>query len=207
MYIAIAGNIGSGKSLMAELLSARLGLPVVDTAQSDEQNPYIDDFYEDMPRWSFHLQIYFLGLRLRTLQRMVDSGEGAIVDRTIYEDAEIFARNLHNSGLLSSRDWKNFYELYNLTISTLPAPDLLIYIRASTPLLMKNITKRARSYETSIEAKYLDNLSELYEDWTFSYSGNLMIVDIDQEDFVRDSQARTRLLANIEREISAIEIK
>lgn len=190
---------------MAELLGERLGLEVVDTAQSDVQNPYIDDFYEDMPRWSFQLQIYFLGLRLRTLFRMARSTKGAIVDRTIYEDAEVFARNLHNSGLLSSRDWNNFYELYTLSIANLPNPDLLIYLRASTPLLMKNIAKRARSYEASIDTRYLDNLSELYEDWTFSYSGNLMIVDIDQDDFVRDTDARTRLLGNIERELSLIQ--
>lgn len=197
MYIAIAGNIGSGKSLLAELLSERLGMPMMSTSVDDVENPYIDDFYDNMQQWSFHLQIYFLGLRLRMLQKVISSN-GAIIDRTIYEDAEVFARNLHNSALLSSRDWHSFYDLYSLTVSTVPMPDLLIYIRASTPLLLKNIAKRARAYESSIHAEYLDNLSELYEDWTFSYSGNMMIVDIDQQDFVRDQNARARLLDSIE---------
>lgn len=198
MYIAIAGNIGSGKSLLAELLSERLGLPMLSTSDDDVENPYIDDFYDNMQQWSFHLQIYFLGLRLRMLQKVISSSNGAIIDRTIYEDAEVFARNLHNSALLSSRDWHSFYDLYSLTVSTVPMPDLLIYIRASTPLLLKNISKRARTYESSIHAEYLDNLSELYEDWTFSYSGNMMIVDIDQQDFVRDQNARAHLLDSIE---------
>ncbi|MEG0163392.1 MAG: deoxynucleoside kinase [Mucinivorans sp.] len=194
MYIAIAGNIGSGKSLLAELLARHLGW----TLSTDvSENPYIDDFYEDMRGWSFQLQIYFLGMRLKMLDQALLGSQNVIVDRTIYEDAEVFARNLSNQSLLYSRDWNSFYELYNVIIEKFPKPDLLIYIRASAKTLAKNIKKRGRTYEAGIDIKYLKNLNELYEDWTFSYSGNLLTVDIDEQNFISSLPARQEVVGQI----------
>ncbi|MEF9950514.1 MAG: deoxynucleoside kinase [Mucinivorans sp.] len=194
MYIALAGNIGSGKSLLAELLARHLGW----TLSTDvSENPYIDDFYEDMRGWSFQLQIYFLGMRLKMLDQALLGSQNVIVDRTIYEDAEVFARNLSNQSLLYSRDWNSFYELYNVIIEKFPKPDLLIYIRASAKTLAKNIKKRGRTYEAGIDIKYLKNLNELYEDWTFSYSGNLLTVDIDEQNFISSLPARQEVVGQI----------
>lgn len=198
MYVAIAGNIGSGKSLLGELLSERLGWRNVSLSQGDSANPYIDDFYEDMPSWSFQMQVYFLGLRWRAMQRVESSEQPTIVDRTIYEDAEVFARNLHNSGLLPTRDFDSFFELYSLVVDKITPPELLIYLRASTDKLLENIKKRGRSYEASIDRNYLERLNELYEDWTFSYGGGkILVIDLDVDDFVRDEAARNRVLDQI----------
>lgn len=198
MYIAIAGNIGSGKSLLAELLSQRLGWQNVSLSNSDGENPYIDDFYVDMRRWSFQLQIYFLGMRWDALQSITDSGKNSVVDRTIYEDAEIFARNLYNNGLLLKRSFDNYYKLYSQVINKIEAPDLLIYLRATPDKLLQNIKHRGRGYETSIDKQYLASLGELYEDWTFSYGASKIItIDIDSEDFIADDKARERVLERI----------
>lgn len=198
MYIAIAGNIGSGKSLLAELLSERLGWSNVSVSEEDGVNPYIDDFYEDMRGWSFQLQIYFLEMRWRTMSNLASSGVNSVIDRTIYEDAEVFARNLFNNGLLAKRSFEVYFELYNRVIGTIAAPDLLIYLRASPDKLLQNIKRRGRSYESSIDGSYLGALSELYENWTFSYGASkILTIDIDEDDFILDSESRERVLERI----------
>lgn len=201
MYIAIAGNIGSGKSLLAELLAERTGWAL---STDVSENPYIDDFYEDMNRWSFQLQIYFLGMRIKMLSEALASGSNVIIDRTIYEDAEVFARNLNNQTLLTSRDWKSFYDLYSSIIEKFPQPDVLIYIRATAKTLARNIKKRGRPYEAGIDIKYLRNLNELYEDWTFSYSGNLLTIDIDEQDFISNKEHRELMLDHITKLIASL---
>lgn len=178
MHIAIAGNIGSGKttltSLLAKHFSWRPHYEDVDT------NPYLNSFYEDMLRWSFNLQIYFLNSRFRQVIEIRDSGESVVQDRTIYEDAYIFAPNLHAMNLMSTRDFNNYRSLFDLMSKFLQPPDLLIYLRASVPTLVSQIQKRGREYENSIRLDYLKNLNERYEEWISSYqSGKLLIVDAD----------------------------
>lgn len=195
MYIAIAGNIGSGKSYLTELLSQKLGWSSHYESSSD--NPYIGDFYDDMQRWSFNLQVYFLGRRLQQMVDIVSSGQNTVVDRTIFEDARVFATNLHNSTLLSTRDYQTYMQIYNFTISLLPEPDLLIYLRASTASLVGQIRRRGRAYESSIDEGYLSGLNTLYEEWIADYKGEAMIINIDKEDFVTDCTAREELLEKI----------
>ncbi len=202
MYIAIAGNIGSGKSQVAERLSQRLGWANVQV-ENEGGNPYIDDFYDDMKRWSFELQIYFLGQRWKTLQRITQSKQNCILDRTIYEDAEIFAKNLYNINLLEAREFESYYELYQQVIDKVTSPSLLVYLRGSSEKLLENIKKRGRSYETTIDKEYIKSLNELYENWTFSYSASpILVIDIDNEDLFSDSEALDRV---IDRVASAIE--
>lgn len=199
MYIAIAGNIGSGKSVLAELLSERLGWSNITLSEEDGENPYIDDFYDDMKRWSFQLQIYFLGMRWKNFKRIAEGNENYIIDRTIYEDAEVFAKNLLKSGLLDGRDFNNYYELYRQVIEQVAAPDLLIYLRASSEKLHENIKSRSRNYEKTINKRYLDSLNERYEDWTFSYSSSkILVVDIEQDDITLDPEARERVVAQVQ---------
>lgn len=201
MYIAIAGNIGSGKSLLAELLAERTGFAL---STDVSENPYIDDFYDDMRGWSLQLQVYFLGMRLRMLNRALAENCDVIVDRTIYEDAEVFARNLNNKTLLTTRDWSSFYDLYSVIIEKFPRPDILIYLRASAKTLAKNIKKRGRPYEAGIDIKYLQNLNELYEDWTFSYDGNLLTIDVDEQNFITSADHRGAVLDHIMATIEAL---
>lgn len=201
MYIAIAGNIGSGKSLLAELLAEQTGWHLV---SDTTENPYIDDFYDDMQRWAFPLQIYFFGMRLCMLDAALAVHKNVIVDRTVYEDAEVFARNLRAQALISGRDWQSFYELYSLAARKEPRPDILIYLRASADTLAKNIKKRGRPYEAGIKKTYLKQLGELYEDWTFGYSGNLLTIDIDEQDFIHNPDHRTAVLAQIQAAIKAL---
>ncbi len=198
MCIAIAGNIWSGKGLLAELLSGRLGWDNVSVSQNDGENPYIDDFYDDMRRWSFQLQIYFLGMRWRSMRGIAAGGRNCVIDRTIYEDAEIFARNLFKNGLLPERSFHSYFELYGQVIDTIKAPDLLVYIRATPDKLLRNIKRRGRGYETSIDKSYLQSLGELYENWTFSYGASkILTIDLDSDDFILDSEARERVLDKI----------
>ncbi len=198
MYIAIAGNIGSGKSILAEMLSQRLGWDNVSLCEGDDQNPYLDDFYENMKEWSFSLQIYFLGMRWRKPSAMSASGSNTIVDRTIYEDAEVFAKNLHNSHLLGNRDLNSYYELYNQVINTIEPPVLLVYLKGSSKQLLKNIKKRGRVYEMAIEKSYLESLGELYEDWTFSYDKSpILTIDIDIHDIASSEQARLDVVEKV----------
>src|SRR5271157_4235521 len=182
MHIAVAGNIGSGKTTLTSLLSKHFKWKAhyedVDTI------PYLNNFYEDMQRWSFNLQIYFLNSRFRQVVDIRRSGKDVIQDRTIYEDAYIFAPNLHSMGLMSTRDFENYSALFELMVSFLEAPDLLIYLRASVSTLVNQIQKRGREYENSIRLDYLRRLNERYEAWISTYnSGKLFIVDVDNINF------------------------
>ena len=179
MHIAIAGNIGSGKTTLTQLLAKHYHW----TARFEpvDFNPYLADFYEDMERWSFNLQIYFLNKRFRDIVEISQSKDVIIQDRTIYEDACIFAPNLHDMGLMSSRDFDNYQELFELMISLVRPPDLLIYLRSSIPNIVNNIHKRGREYENSIRIDYLTGLHERYEKWISEYNdGKLLIVDVDR---------------------------
>ena len=179
MHIAIAGNIGSGKTTLTQLLANHYHW----TARYEpvDFNPYLADFYEDMERWSFNLQIYFLNKRFRDIVEISKSKDVTVQDRTIYEDACIFAPNLHDMGLMSSRDFDNYQELFELMISLVRPPDLLIYLRSSIPNIVNNIHKRGREYENSIRIDYLTGLHERYEKWISEYQdGKLLIVDVDR---------------------------
>ena len=179
MHIAIAGNIGSGKTTLTQLLANHYHW----TARFEpvDFNPYLADFYEDMERWSFNLQIYFLNKRFRDIVEISKSDDVIVQDRTIYEDACIFAPNLHDMGLMSSRDFDNYQELFELMISLVRPPDLLIYLRSSIPNIVNNIHKRGREYENSIRIDYLTGLHERYEKWISEYKdGKLLIVDVDR---------------------------
>lgn len=181
MHVAIAGNIGSGKTTLTKMLAAHYGW--TPRFESVDYNPYLADFYEDMERWSFNLQIYFLNKRFKDIIDIANS-EGVIVqDRTIYEDARIFAPNLHGMGLMSTRDYENYSEIFDLMMSLVNPPDLLIYLRSSIPNLVGQIQKRGREYEKSIRIDYLTGLNERYEDWVSNYKHRLLILDVDRVKF------------------------
>ncbi len=182
-FVAVAGNIGVGKSTLTELLSERLGWEPFFEAVND--NPYLPDFYEDMERWSFHSQIYFLSRRLRHHWQLLQRADSVVQDRTVYEDAEIFARNLYEQGSMEERDYESYCELYDVVTTVLPPPDLIVYLRASIPTLKERIEKRGRSYERGIETTYLERLNQLYEGW-ISHFGlcPVLTVPSDTLDFV-----------------------
>ncbi len=178
MHIAIAGNIGSGKTTLTRLLSKHFGWRP--HYEEVDNNPYLDSFYEDMARWSFNLQIYFLNSRFRQVNDIRKSGDNVVQDRTIYEDAFIFASNLHDMGLMATRDFDNYNSLFELMSSYLQAPDLLIYLRASIPTLVRQIAKRNRNYEQSIRIDYLTSLNDKYEKWISNYNlGKLLVIESD----------------------------
>jgi deoxyadenosine/deoxycytidine kinase len=182
MHIAIAGNIGSGKTTLSALLAKHFAWQA--HYEDVDTNPYLSSFYEDMQRWSFNLQIYFLNSRFRQIVDIRKSGKNVIQDRTIYEDAFIFAPNLHDMNLMTSRDFDNYKSLFELMTSFLQPPDLLIYLRAEVPTLVRNIQKRGRDYEASIRLDYLKSLSERYENWINGYTeGKLLIFDVDNMNF------------------------
>jgi deoxyadenosine/deoxycytidine kinase len=183
MHIAVAGNIGSGKTTLTSLLSKHFGW---ETHYEDvDDNPYLNDFYNDMQRWSFNLQIYFLNTRFNQILTVRRSGKTLVQDRTIYEDAYIFAPNLHAMGLMSTRDFENYFTLFNMLGSLIQPPDLVIYLRASVPTLVKQIQKRGRKYEENIRLDYLKRLNERYEAWIESYKlGKILIVDVDTNNFI-----------------------
>ena len=181
MHIAIAGNIGSGKTTLTKMLVAHYGW--TPKFESVDFNPYLADFYKDMERWSFNLQIYFLNKRFKDVVDIAHSDEVIIQDRTIYEDARIFAPNLHDMGLMSSRDFENYSDLFNLMMSLVGTPDLLIYLKSSIPNLISQIQKRGRDYEQSISIEYLTGLNEKYDNWIKDYKGNLLVVDADNVKF------------------------
>ena len=181
MHIAIAGNIGSGKTTLTRLLSKHFGWKP--HFEEVDNNPYLESFYEDMKRWSFNLQIYFLNSRFRQVMDIRKSGDDIIQDRTIYEDAYIFAANLYDMGLMETRDYQNYQQLFELMSSFLQAPDLLIYLRASVPTLVRQIQKRNRDYEQSIRLDYLKALNKRYENWISGYNkGKLLIIESDDID-------------------------
>lgn len=183
MHVAVAGNIGSGKSTLTSLLSKHFGW---DAHYEDaDDNPYMNDFYNDMQRWSFNLQIYFLNTRFNQILSFRRSGKTLVQDRTIYEDAYIFAPNLHAMGLMSTRDFENYFTLFNMLASLIQPPDLVVYLRASVPTLVKQIQKRGRKYEDNIRLDYLKRLNERYEAWIESYKlGKMLIVDVDTYNFI-----------------------
>ena len=181
MHIAIAGNIGSGKTTLTKMLVSHYGW--IPKYESVDFNPYLADFYEDMERWSFNLQIYFLNKRFKDVVDISKSSEVIIQDRTIYEDARIFAPNLHGMGLMSTRDFENYSDLFDLMMSLVNPPDLLIYLRSSIPNLVSQIQKRGRDYEKSIRIDYITGLNERYENWIKDYKHRLLILDVDRLKF------------------------
>ncbi|MFZ1800350.1 MAG: deoxynucleoside kinase [Chitinophagaceae bacterium] len=186
-HIAIAGNIGAGKTTLAELLSKHYKW--IPQFEDTENNPYLLDFYEDMPRWSFNLQIYFLNNRLNRLLEIQHGTETVIQDRTIYEDAHIFAPNLHEMGLMSKRDFDNYFNFFKTLESMVQPPDLLIYLKASVPALVGQIQKRGREYEENIRLDYLKKLNILYNKWIDSYKGgDLLIIDVEKNNFAESSE-------------------
>lgn len=187
MHIAVAGNIGSGKTTLTNLLSRQFGWQA--HYEDVDDNPYLDDFYNDMQRWSFNLQIYFLNSRFNHILEIKKSDKTIIQDRTIYEDAYIFAPNLHAMGLMSTRDFENYFTLFNLVSSLIKPPDLVIYLRASVPTLVKQIEKRGRKYEDNIRLDYLRKLNERYESWIDAYNlGKIMVIDVDSTNFIDKSE-------------------
>ncbi len=203
MHLAIAGNIGSGKTTLTELLAKNFGWePHYETV---ETNPYLTDFYDDMQRWSFNLQIYFLNSRFRQMVDIRNSGKAVIQDRTIYEDAYIFAPNLHEMGLMTTRDFGNYKELFDLMNSFIQAPDLLIYLRAKVPTLVNQIQNRGREYENSIRLDYLKSLNDRYESWIANYNeGNLLIIDVDNIDFKNNAEDLGQVIDKITGQIHGL---
>ena len=203
MHIAIAGNIGAGKTTLTQLLAKHFKWEphfeeVVD-------NPYLDDFYHQMERWSFNLQIYFLNSRFRQILDIRNNGKNVIQDRTIYEDAYIFAPNLHAMGLMTNRDFENYRALFELMESVTESPDLLIYLRSSIPNLVAQIHKRGRDYENSISIDYLSRLNERYEAWVHNYDkGKLLIIDVDNLNFVDSPEDLGNVISRIDGELHGL---
>jgi deoxyadenosine/deoxycytidine kinase len=195
-YIAIAGNIGAGKSSLTGLLAKHFGWEAF--YESVDDNPYLSDFYDDMRRWSFNLQIYFLSARFRHQKKMMETSAQFIQDRTIYEDVEIFAKNLYEMGLMSDRDFQNYEALFREMSDYLQPPELLIYLRAQVPTLVKQIQQRGREYENSIRIEYLERLNRLYEDWIDRYPHEKLIIDTDNLDFVNSDEDLGQVISLIE---------
>lgn len=202
-HIAIAGNIGSGKTTLTDLLAKQYKWePRFEDA---DDNPYLSDFYEDMQRWSFSLQVYFLNSRFKQVIDIRKSGKTVIQDRTIYEDAFIFAPNLHAMGLMSTRDFKNYQSLFKLMSSFIQPPDLLVYLRADVPKLVKQIQLRGRDYENTIRIDYLTRLNERYEAWITDYNlGKLMILDVNDKDFASNQKDLSEVINKIDAELYGI---
>jgi deoxyadenosine/deoxycytidine kinase len=195
-FVAIAGNIGVGKSTLTALLTEQLNWEPFFEAVND--NPYLADFYGNMQRWSFHSQIYFLSRRLRHHWQLLQRANSVVQDRTVYEDAEIFARNLYQQACMDERDYRSYHELYQVVTTVLPAPDLIVYLRASVPTLQERIRHRGRSYEQDIEASYLEQLNALYEEWIESFSlCPVLCVPSDDLDFVLNSAHLELITAKI----------
>ena len=203
MHIAVTGNIGAGKTTLTTMLAKHYGW----SAQFEDvdHNPYLDDFYQDMSKWSFALQMYFLGSRFRQVKEIRESGKNIIQDRTIYEDAHIFAENLNEMNLLSDRDYSNYTALFNLMKSFVSAPDLLIYLKADISTLTKQIAKRGREYEVGISIDYLMRLNKKYEAWINSYKeGKLLIIDVNDLDFVEREEDFGYILERIDAELNGL---
>ncbi len=203
MHIAVTGNIGAGKTTLTTMLAKHYGWQA--QFEDVDHNPYLEDFYADMSKWSFALQIYFLGSRFRQVKEIRESGKNIIQDRTIYEDAYIFAENLNDMKLLSDRDYKNYLSLFSLMTSFVSAPDLLIYLKSDVPNLVKKIYKRGRDYEASISIDYLSKLNQKYESWIKGYKeGKLLIIEVDELDFVERPEDFGLILERIETELHGL---
>lgn len=203
MHIAVTGNIGAGKTTLTTMLSKHYNWEA--QFEDVDHNPYLDDFYGDMAKWSFALQIYFLGSRFRQVKEIRDSGKNVIQDRTIYEDAHIFAENLAEMKLLADRDYKNYLSVFNLMKDFVSPPDLLIYLRAETPTLVRQIAKRGREYEASISIDYLSKLNQKYESWISNYKeGKLLIIDVNNLDFVEKPEDFGSILERIDAELNGL---
>jgi deoxyadenosine/deoxycytidine kinase len=197
LFVAVAGNIGAGKSSLARLLGERFQWKPY--FESVDDNPYLSDFYADMTRWSFHLQIYFLANRFKCHKEIVESSESVIQDRSIYEDAEIFARNLFDIGKMTERDYTNYVSLFHVMMEYLKPPDLMIYLRANVDTLVKQISKRGRDFEQGIQRSYLETLNKLYEDWITRYKlGPLLIIESDDLDFVNNKTDLDYILTSVQ---------
>lgn len=203
MHIAIAGNIGSGKTSLAGLLAKHYAWEP--HYEEVDQNPYLVDFYEDMKRWSFNLQVYFLNSRFSQIVKIRNSTITVVQDRTIYEDAYIFATNLYDMGLMSKRDFKNYISLFELMTQLIQPPDLLIYLRASIPTLVRQIELRGRPYEASIRLNYLKSLNDRYEGWVSNFKGNnLLIINVDECDFVNKPEALSHVYDKIDAHLNGL---
>jgi deoxyadenosine/deoxycytidine kinase len=202
-HIAIAGNIGSGKTVLTEKLAKHYGWHAL--FESVDKNPYLRDFYYDMPRWAFHLQIYFLNTRFKQVNEIHKSEKPTIQDRTIYEDAYIFANNLHKSGYITDRDYQSYLDIFSSMINLVPPPNLLIYLRADIPKLVKQIQKRGRDYEYAMRLDYLKNLNEHYENWIKDYKlGPTLIIDVNKIDFVENVDDFGYIVNKIDLEINSL---
>lgn len=203
MHIAIVGNIGAGKTTLTGLLAKHLGWEP--QYEAVDHNPYLEDFYNDMKRWSFNLQIYFLNSRFQHMLELQKNKENIIQDRTIYEDAYIFAENLRDMDLMSARDFKNYSEIFESVLEFINPPDLLIYLKASVPTLVDNIQLRGREYEAGIRLDYLSKLNDKYEKWINSYKGGkLLILDKDKLDFANNTEDLSFVIQQVEREINGL---
>jgi len=203
MHIVIAGNIGAGKTTLTKLLSKNYKWSA--HFEDVENNPYLNDFYNDMPRWSFNLQVYFLNSRFKQILDIRKTGKTVIQDRSIYEDAYIFAPNLHAMGLMSTRDFDNYFQLFQLMSSLIDPPELLIYLRASVPTLVNQIQKRGREYESSIRLDYLKRLNERYEAWIETYTASpLLIIDVDNINFIDKKEDLSFVIDKIDAELNGL---
>ena len=198
-HIAIAGNIGAGKSTLTALLARHFSW--TPNYEDVENNPYLNDFYEDMPRWSFNLQVFFLNSRFRQIIDIQKGADVVIQDRTIHEDACIFAPNLHAMGLMSTRDFENYTRLYETITGLIRPPDLLIYLKASVPTLVNQIQKRGREYEDNLRLDYLKRLNEFYEKWIATYQGRLLVIDVDQCNFAEEEEALAEVVNKVSGEL------
>ena len=202
-HVAIAGNIGAGKTTLTALLSKHFGWDV--HYESADDNPYLSDFYEDMQRWAFNLQIYFLNSRYQQILKILNGDRTVIQDRTIYEDAYIFAPNLHDMGLMPTRDFQNYFQLFKTMSSQIQPPDLLIYLRASIPTLVSHIHERGRDYEGSMSLDYLKRLNERYENWISNYKvGKLLIISVDNMDFKNNPEDLGEIINQVSAELHGL---
>jgi deoxyadenosine/deoxycytidine kinase len=202
-HIAVCGNIGSGKSTLVEKLAKHYGWEPL--YESVDENPYLKDFYEDMTRWAFHLQIYFLNSRFSQIRKIRDSSRVIIQDRTIYEDAYIFAANLHKSQYINDRDYQSYLEIFNSMISFVQPPDLLIYLKADVPKLVEQIQKRGRDYEFGMRLEYLKNLNDHYANWIDHYDlGKLLTIDVNRLDFVERVEDFSTVVSRIDVEMNSL---